>query len=379
VAQAAAVTKAAGDEVAPPKTAEIKLASPPSPCEIEVHLSGDENTRVRIDFAEHVRQFSTGLPPLAWAAGAVERARGMRGKDADPWPYELPFTAAEPWSPTNYLRRLLYHLTQGRISYYLDAETKRQRGGSYAIAGTTAAMQMNTARLDVRHPITFSDESFFFEWPAALGTPFVAAQGGLYFTQRRCLFVADQAWATNQQDQRPPLPFLSFWSQLELGGLLAALGAKGALIWVEKRKGMLPKRLSPRTWLEPLVAWRPETGDEILSITGWSLDLVFVDGQRGGDGAHAPSPDQDWMFLGYRVRRLDGRQEFVAMIPHFVVPRNPQVRKGIEAGFRYLQSQVLGSDALELIAFADVARQNGLLHNADLVDWPVPLQDAPPI
>jgi hypothetical protein len=130
-------------------------------------------------------------------------------------------------------------------------------------------------------------------------------------------------------------------------------------------------------WFEPLGSWQEEENLKIVSITSWQMDLMFVEGHRRGDGVRRPGPDQDWIFFGYRVTRVDGRQEFVAMIPHFIVPRSKQVRKGIQAGFEYLRSQSTTTDALDLIALATVARDNELLHSADLISWPVPLQEAP--
>ena len=59
------------------------------------------------------------------------------------------------------------------------------------------------------------------------------------------------------------------------------------------------------------------------------------------------------------------------------MPRNKQVLKGIQGDFQFLRSQHATADALELIALAKVARDNGLRHSPDLVSWPVPLQEAP--
>jgi hypothetical protein len=107
------------------------------------------------------------------------------------------------------------------------------------------------------------------------------------------------------------------------------------------------------------------------------MDLVFVEGRRRGDGLREPSRNQSWAFFGYRVTRTNGRREFVAMIPHLIVPGGRQVKKGTEADFKFLQSRTSTIDALDLIAFAKTARDNELLHQADMVSWPVPLQQAP--
>jgi len=105
--------------------------------------------------------------------------------------------------------------------------------------------------------------------------------------------------------------------------------------------------------------------------------LAFVEGRRGGDGVAAPTADQSWAFLGYRVTRTDGRQEFVAMIPRLIVPKGKEVEQGIRRSLEFLQPRTVALDALHLICFARVARDNGLLHSADPVSWPVPLGDAP--
>ena len=176
-----------------PKTVHSPKQKAPEQWQITLHLFGEEDTNIPFDFTTHVQGFSTDLPPLAWQPGAAEYVRSLRKQHDDPWTFDLPFMRAEVWSPESYLRRLLYHITQGRVSYFLDAETKRKRGGTYSFASTAAAMQMNHQRFEVRHPITFYDEAFLFEWPVAMDTSLAGADGGLYFTQRRCLFAADRA------------------------------------------------------------------------------------------------------------------------------------------------------------------------------------------
>jgi len=362
---------------APPKTDMGTRDKTPEDWSIALRLFGEEDTEVPFDLPEHVKRFSADLPPLAGQPEAAEYVRTLRKEQDDPWTFDLPFTAAEAWSPAGYLRRLLYHLTQGRISYFLDAETKRKRGGTYSFAATSAAMQMNQQRFEIRHPITFHDESFLFEWPVARDTSLAGADGGLYFTQRRCLFAADRAWVSRDDEKTPPLPFLSYWNAVDFSTLLRALGEKGVRLWVETRRRYLPNRLAPRTWFEPLDVWQEKDNLKIISMTGWEMDLVFVEGHRQGDGVDRPGSDQNWVYFGSRVQRADGRKEFVALTPPFIVPAAKQVKKGIEAGFEYLRSQTETTDALDLIAFATAARDNELLHSADPVSWPVPLQEAP--
>jgi hypothetical protein len=353
----------------------IKLAHPLAVQEASVYVFGDEPTRYRLDFADHVQQFGHGLPPVPWEARAAEYARSLGKSSKDDYAFNLPFTVAEPWSPVNYLRRVLYHLTQGRISYFVDAETKRKRGGVYGMAWSAA--KMNQARFEVRHPITFSDESFIGEWPVALESAWTGASGGLYLMTHRLLFAADQAWIKEDEGKTAPLPFLSFWSQVDFSKLLQALGMKGIPVLVERRQRPLPDRLATRMWFEPANTWRGEGNQRIIAITDWDLDLVFLEGRRGGDGQTAPPADQSWAFLGYRVTRTDRRQEFVAMIPHLIVPKG----KGLEGIMRRvlesLRPHTVALDVLDLITLAKVARDNGLLHSADPVSWPVPLCDVP--
>jgi hypothetical protein len=359
------------------KPGEVEPARSAREWELWVNLFGEEDTQIHFDFAEHVQQFAQGLPPLAWEEGTVEHVRSLRKSEDDPWTFDLPFNAAEPWSPANYLRRLLYHLTHGRISYFIDAETKRKRGGYYRFSTIPAAANMNQQRLEVRHPITLTDESFLGEWPAAVPTSLSSAAGGVYLTTHRFLFLADQAWLERDEDKTAPLPFLSYWSRVDFTTVLRALGEQGIALLVEKRRGPLPNRLAPRMWFEPIESWREEDDLEIITITGWEMDLVFVEGRRRGDGLREPSRDQSWAFFGYQVTKTNGRREFVAMIPHLIVPGGRQVKKGIEGDFKFLQSQMITIDALDLIAFAKTARDNELLHHTDMVSWPVPLQQAP--
>jgi hypothetical protein len=353
----------------------IKLTHPLPAQQASLYVFGEEPASYRLDFAEHVQQFSQGLPPVPREAGAAEYARNL-GKDSrDAYAFDLPFTAPEPWSAGNYLRRVLYHLTQGRISYFVDAETARKRGGGYGVAWSAA--KMNQARLEVRHPITFGNESFLGEWPVALETAWSVASGGLYLTTHRLLFAADQAWTKADEEKTAPLPFLSFWSQVDFSNLLQALGMKGILVLVERRRRPLPDRLATRMWFEPANTWRAEGNLRIIAITSWALDLVFVEGQRGGDGQTAPPADQSWAFLGYRVTRTDRRQEFVALMPHLIVPKGKEVENGVRRSLQSIRPHTVALNALQLITFAKVARDNGLLHSADPVSWPVPLGDAP--
>jgi hypothetical protein len=388
--EAAAVTDEAiapeEEEVAAPSEEVVTAAAKPGVVEpgrttrereLWVNLFGEEDTQIHFDFAEHLQHFAQGLPPLAWEEGAVEHVRSLRKPEDEPWTFDLPFTAAEPWSPANYLRRLLYHLTHGRIAYFIDAETKRRRGGYYRFATIPAAANMNQQRFEVRHPITLTDESFLGEWPAAVPTALSSAAGGVYLTTHRFLFVADQAWLHRDEDRTAPLPFLSYWSKVDFATVLRALGEQGIALLVEKRRGPLPNRLAPRMWFEPIESWREQSNLEIITITGWETALVFVEGSRRGDGLREPSRDQSWAFFGYQVTKPNGRREFVAMIPHFIVPGGRQVKKGTEGDFKFLQSQTITIDALDLIAFAKTARDNELLHHADMVGWPVPLQQAP--
>lgn len=358
-----------------PQTISIQLAQPLPPQETWLYIFGEEPASYQLDFAQHVQQFAQGLAPVPWEAGAAEYARGLRQDGKDDYAFRLPFTVAEPWSPGNYLRRVLYHLTQGRISYFVDAETRRKRGGGYGVAWTGA--QINQARFEVRHPITFGDESFLGEWPAALETTWTAAAGGMYLTTHRLLFAADQVWIEEDEEKTAPLPFLSFWSRVDFSNLLRALGMKGIPVLLERRRRPLPDRLAPCMWFEPASAWREDGNVRIIAITGWDLDLVFLEGQRGGDGQTAPSKDQSWAFVGHRVTRTDRREEFVAMIPHLIVPKGKGVEEGMRRSLDFLRPRTVALDALQLVTFAKVARDNGLLHSADPVSWPVPLGDAP--
>ncbi len=349
----------------------------PGEVELWVNLFGDEDTAVHFDFAEHLQNFRQGLPPLAWEEGALDFVRGLCKPEDDPWTCDLPFTSPEPWSAVNYLRRVLYHLTQGRISYFIDAETKQRRGGYYRMATIPAVANMNQQRFEVRHPITLTEEPFLGEWPGAMSLHFGAVAGGIYLTPYRFLIAADQSWLAGDEDRRVPLPFLSFWAKVDFRAVLRVLGAEGVPMLVERQGTPVPKRLARRMWFEPVESWQAQGNLEIMAITGWEMELTLVEGRRGGDGIREPSPDQAWAFFGYRVTKPQGRPEFVAMVPPLILPGNKQVLKGIQGDFQFLRSKHATADALELIALARVARDNGLRHSPDLVSWPIPLQDGP--
>jgi len=142
-------------------------------------------------------------------------------------------------------------------------------------------------------------------------TALAGADGGFYFTQRRCLFAADRAWVSREEKRTPPLPFLSYWSAVDFSKLLRMLDEEGVRLLVETRRGYLPNRLAPRMWFEPLEDRQEQENIKIISITGWQMDLVFVEGHRSGDGISRPTADQNWVYFGYRVSRTNGRTEGV--------------------------------------------------------------------
>jgi hypothetical protein len=344
--------------------------------EVWLYLFEEEATTVSFDFTDHIQQFATGLPAIPWEEGAREYARSLRKSDDDTWTYDLPYAEPEAWSPVGYLLRVLYQLTHGRISYFIDAETRQRKGGSYAFAATVPAMQIDQQRFEVRHPITLGEERFLFEWVTVIDTRLAMAQGGLYFTPCRALFAADQAWVARDSERRVPLPFLSYWTSVDFSNLLSALGEDGIPLLVETKRGYLPNRLAPRMWYEAPEAWPEADNLKRIAITSWETDLIIVEGSKRGDGVHLPGRDQDWMYLGYRVTKEDGRQEYVAMIPHFVVPSSKDNRKGIENSHKYLKSQTVAVDALDLVGLSRIAKENRLRHSADPVSWPAALDES---
>ena len=351
----------------------------PTAREVWLHLFGDDDTRFQFDFATYQQQFIRGLPPISWGQESLDYVQRLRQPGDEPRRFDLPFTQTESWSPSNYLRRVLYHLTHGRISYYIDAKTKQQRGGSYGMAITPAIARMNQQRLETRHPITFSDESLLGEWPAAMITHLICGVGAIYLTTHRFLFLADQAWVPRDDSKEIPLPYLSFWSQVDFSTLLQALGVGGVPLLVEtKKRDPLPKQLASSMWFTPVDAWGDERTLETITISKWEMDLIFVDGNPRGDGIHLPTNDQLWVFFGYRVTKTDRTTDFIAMIPRFVFPNRRNVKRGIQSDFQFFQSRMTPIDALDLIAFSRIARTNALLREVDQIRQSTPLPSAPP-
>jgi len=210
-------------------------------------------------------------------------------------------------------------------------------------------------------------------------THLICGVGAIYLTTHRFLFLADQAWVPRDDSKEIPLPYLSFWSQVDFSTLLQALGVGGVPLLVEtKKRDPLPKQLASSMWFTPVDAWGDERTLETITISKWEMDLIFVDGNPRGDGIHLPTNDQLWVFFGYRVTKTDRTTDFIAMIPRFVFPNRRNVKRGIQSDFQFFQSRMTPIDALDLIAFSRIARTNALLREVDQIRQSTPLPSAPP-
>jgi hypothetical protein len=127
-------------------------------------------------------------------------------------------------------------------------------------------------------------------------------------------------------------------------------------------------------WFISIEDWQKDKRHEKTLITDWEMDIKLVEGDSSGDGIRKPTKDQIWAFFGYKVTKVNRRKEFVAMIPHFIFPNNPQNKRVIQDDFKVLKKLTKTTDALDLVALSKVAHDNGLLHEVDLVTPSAPLK-----
>jgi hypothetical protein len=370
------------EEVITVEPLEIKLVHPVSEHKIWLQVDPEnkgEGVELTFNFTDHIQQFGHSIPPISYEEGTVEYVRSLRQPGDDPWTSDLPFTEAEPWSPAKYLRRFLYHLTHGRISFFMDSEIAERLNPSVAYSWSGIVMAQKHKPFENQMPLQFSDGQIMGRWfPVAFQTSHSAFAGALYHSKQRFLFQSIESWIIRDEEENKeaPLPLLSFWNKVDFSTLLKALGQKGIPILVERNKGVLPDKIAPQMWFKPIESWKKEKNLDIIQIMSLEMDLLFIKGSSQHKDKDLPSENQGWFYLGYTVTKTNRRKEFVAMIPPFVVGAGDQ--ETIESDYKIIKNQWADTiDALDLIASVKIARDYGLLHEVDEVSKSLPLQKTP--
>jgi len=368
-------------EVITIESTKIELAHPVSKHKIWLQVDPEnkgEGIEIIFNFTDHIQQFKHGIPPISYEEGAVEYVRSLCQPRDDPWTCDLPFTEAEPWSPANYLRRFLYHLTHGRISFFMDSEIAERLNPCVGYSWSGIVMAQKHKPFENQMPLQFSDGQIMGRWyPIRFITSHSAFAGALYHSKQRFLFQSMISWIGDEDESNQDiLPFLSFWNKVDFSTLLRAFGEKGIPILVERNRGVLPDQIAPQIWFKPIESWTKENNLDIIQITSLEMDLLFIKGSRRHKHKDLPAENDAWFYLGYTVTKTNGRKEFVAMMPPFIVGVGDQ--KTIEDDFKIFKNQWADTvDALDLIASVKFAQDYGLLHEVDEVSKSVPLQKAP--
>jgi hypothetical protein len=105
------------------------------------------------------------------------------------------------------------------------------------------------------------------------------------------------------------------------------------------------------------------------------MDFIFIKGSSRHKGKDLPAENDGWCYLGYTVTKTNGKKEFVAMMPPFIV--GAVDKENIANSFKITKNQWADTiDALDLIAYVKFACDQGLLHEVDEVSKSVSLQKA---
>ncbi len=371
------------EEVITEEPLEIELVHPVSEHKIWLEVDPEdkgEGIEFIFNFTDHIQQFRYGIPPISYEEGSVEYVRGLRQPGDDPWTCVLPFTEAEPWSPANYLRRFLYHFTHGRISFFMDKEIAERLNPIVGFSWSGIVMAEKHKPFENQMPLQFSDGQIMGRWyPIRFVTSHSSSglAGVLYLSKQRFLFQSMISFIGDEDESNQDiLPFLSFWNKVDFSTLLRAFGERGIPILVERNRGVLPDQIAPQMWFQPIKSWKKENNLDIIHIKSLEMNFNFVKGSSRRKGRDFPAENDGWCYLGYTVTKTNGRKEFVAMMPPFIVGAND--KETIESDFKITKNQWADAiDALDLIASVKFARDHGLLHEVDEVSKSVPLQEAP--
>ncbi len=371
------------EEVITEEPLEIELVHPVSEHKIWLQVDPEdkgEGIELSFNFTDHIQLFRHGIPPISYKEGSVEYVRSLRQSGDDPWTCDLPFTEAEPWSPANYLRRFLYHLTHGRISFFMDSEIAERLNPSVGFSWSGIVMAQKHKPFENQKPLQFSNGQIMGRWyPIRFITSHSRSglAGALYLSKQRFLFQSMISFIGDEDESNQDiLPFLSFWNKVDFSTLLRAFGERGIPILVERNKGVLPDQIAPQMWFKPIKSWKKENNFDIIHITSLEMNFNFIKGSSRHKGKDLPAENDGWCYFGYTVTKTNGRKEFVAMMPPFIVGAND--KETIESEFKITKNQWADAiDALDLIASVKFARDHGLLHEVDEVSKSVPLQEAP--
>jgi len=204
----------------------IELVHPVSEHKIWLQVDPEdkgESAELTFNFADHIQQFRHRIPPISYEEGTVEYVRSLRQPGDDLLTCDLPFTEAEPWSSANYLRRFLYHLTHGRISFFMDSEIAERLNPSVSYSWSGIVMAEKLKPFENQMPLQFSDGQIMGRWfPVAFQTSHSAFAGALYHSKQRFLFQSMESWIIRDEDENKeaPLPLLSFWNKVDFSTLL---------------------------------------------------------------------------------------------------------------------------------------------------------------
>jgi len=303
-------------EVITEESIEIELVHPVSEHKIWLQVDPEdkgEDIELIFNFTDHIQQFRHGIPPISYEEGTVEYVRSLRQPGDDPLTYVLPFTEAEPWSPANYLRRFLYHLTHGRISFFMDSEIAERLNPSVSYSWSGIVMAEKHKPFENQMPLQFSDGQIMGRWyPIRFITSHSAFAGALYLSKQRFLFQSMISWIGDEDEGKEDvLPYFSFWNKVDFSTLLKAFGEKGIPILVERNRGVLPDKIAAQMWFKPIKSWKKENNLDIIHITGLEMSFIFIKGSSRHKRKDLPAENDGWCYLGYNVTNQMGEKNLL--------------------------------------------------------------------